>query len=122
MLDADFGDLVAGGGVPPATVTPDGKTAIFGSTKGPLSRVMSVPIDGHAPAQQLFTLTGYLESLSIGPDGDIYLDQAERPMEIIRFSPEGPCGAHRDRAEAGGRLLRGVAGRPRGVGRICGRA
>jgi eukaryotic-like serine/threonine-protein kinase len=89
MLDADFGDLVAGGGVPPATVTPDGKTAIFGSTKGPLSRVMSVPIDGHAPAQQLFTLTGYLESLSIGPDGDIYLDEAERPMEIIRFSPEG---------------------------------
>jgi hypothetical protein len=50
---------------------------------------MSVPIDGHAPAQQLFTLTGYLESLSIGPDGDIYLDEAERPMEIIRFFPEG---------------------------------
>ncbi len=89
MLDADYGDLVAGGGVPPATVTPNGKTAIFGSTEGPLSRVMSVPIDGHASAQQLFTLTGYLQSLAIGADGDIYLDQAERPMEIIRFAPEG---------------------------------
>ena len=89
MLNADFGDLVAGGGVPPAAVTADGKTAIFGSTLGPFSRVMSVPIDGNAPAQQLFTLTGYLESLAIGADGAIYLDQSDRPMEIVRFAPEG---------------------------------
>jgi len=89
MLDADFGDLVGGGGVPPVAVTLDGKTAIFGSTRGPLSQVMSVPIDGHAPAQQLFTVTGYLESLAVGADGGIYLDQADRPMEIVRFAPEG---------------------------------
>jgi len=50
---------------------------------------MSVPIDGHAPAHPLFTVTGYVESLAIGADGDIYLDQADRPMEIIRFAPEG---------------------------------
>jgi eukaryotic-like serine/threonine-protein kinase len=89
LLEADFGDLVAGGGFPPATVTLDGKAAIFGNTLGPLSRVMSIPIDGPAPAQQLFTLTGYLQSLAIGADGDIYLDQADRPMEIVRFAPEG---------------------------------
>ena len=90
MLNADYGDLVANGGVPPATVTADGKTAIFGSSQGPLSRVMSVPIDGHAPAQQLFTLTGgYLQSLAVGVDGDIYLDQGDRPMDIVRFAPEG---------------------------------
>jgi len=89
MLDADFGDLATGGGVPPAAVTLDGKTAIFGSTHGTLSQVMSVPIDGHASAQQLFTVTGYVQSLSVGADGGIYLDQAERPMEIIRFAPEG---------------------------------
>ena len=88
-LDADFGDLETGGGVPPAAVTPDGKTAIFGSTHGTLSQVMSVPIDGHLPAQQLFTVTGYVQSLAIGADGGIYLDQADRPMEIIRFAPEG---------------------------------
>ncbi len=89
MLNADYGDLVAGGGVPPAAVTPDGKTAIFASTQGPLSRIMSVPIDGHAPVRQLFTLAGYVQSISIGTNGDIYLDQAERPMEIVRFAPEG---------------------------------
>jgi hypothetical protein len=50
---------------------------------------MRLPVDGHAPAQQLFTLTGYLESLAVGADGDIYLDQADRPMEIVRFAPEG---------------------------------
>jgi sugar lactone lactonase YvrE len=89
MLDADYGDLAIGGGVPPAAVTPDGKTAIFGSTHGSLTQVMSVPIDGHAPAQQLFTVTGYVQSLSVGADGGIYLDQSERPMEIVRFAPEG---------------------------------
>jgi len=88
-LDANFDDLVAGGGVPPAAVTPDGKSAIFATALGALSRVMTVPIDGHAPAQQLFALTGYLESLSIGADDGIYLDLAERPMEIVRFAPEG---------------------------------
>jgi eukaryotic-like serine/threonine-protein kinase len=89
MLDADYGDLAIGGGVPPAAVTPDGKTAIFGSTHGSLTQVMSVPIDGHGPAQQLFTVTGYVQSLAVGADGGIYLDQSERPMEIIRFAPEG---------------------------------
>jgi len=89
MLDADYGDLAIGGGVPPAAVTPDGNTAIFGSTHGSLTQVMSVPIDGHAPAQQMFTVTGYVQSLAVGADGAIYLDQSERPMEIIRFAPEG---------------------------------
>jgi eukaryotic-like serine/threonine-protein kinase len=89
MLDADYGDLAIGGGVPPAAVTPDGKTALFGSTHGSLTQVMSVPIDGHASAQQLFTVTGYVQSLSVAADGDIYLDQSERPMEIVRFAPEG---------------------------------
>jgi len=88
-VDADFGDLLDGGGVPAATVTPDGKSALFASTRGPLTRVMTVPLDGLAPARPLFNLTGYLQSLSIGPDGDIYLDQSERPMDIVRFAPEG---------------------------------
>jgi len=89
VLDADFGDLVGGGGVPPVAVTLDSKSAIFGATRGPLSRVMSIPIDGHEPARQLFTVTGYLESLAVGADGGIYLDQEDRPMEIVRFAPEG---------------------------------
>ena len=89
VLDADFGDLVGGGGVPPVAVTPDGKSAVFGATTGPLSRVMTIAIDGHAPARQLFTVTGYLESLAVGADGGIYLDQEDRPMEIVRFAPEG---------------------------------
>jgi len=88
-LDAHFGDQLAGGGVPAATVTRDGKWAIFSSTQGALSRVSMIPIDGHARAQPLFGLTGYLESIDVGPDGGIYLDQAERPMEIVRFAAQG---------------------------------
>lgn len=57
--------------------------------QGPLSRVMSVPIDGQATARQLFALTGYLESLAIGADGGLHLDQADRPMEIVRSAPDG---------------------------------
>ncbi|HUJ21630.1 MAG TPA: protein kinase [Bryobacteraceae bacterium] len=88
-LDADFGDQLAGGGVPAAVVTRDGKSAIFSSTQGALSRVSMIPIDGHARPQPLFALTGYLESLEVGPDGGIYIDQAERPMEIVRFAAQG---------------------------------
>ncbi|HKM89134.1 MAG TPA: protein kinase [Candidatus Acidoferrales bacterium] len=88
-LDADFGDLLAGGGVPAAEVVRDGKSAIFSSTEGPLTRVWSIPIDGHAHARPLFNLTGYLDSLAMGPDGSLYLDQNERPMEIVRFTPQG---------------------------------
>ena len=37
---------------------------------------------------------GDVESLAIGADGGIYLDQADRPMEIVRFAPQGgrACG------------------------------
>jgi hypothetical protein len=88
-LDAEFGDLLSTGGVPAATVTPDGKSVIFGNTQGPLTRLWTIPTEGHAPPQLLFNLTGYLQTLSVGADGGLYLDQAERPMEIIRFAPEG---------------------------------
>jgi hypothetical protein len=88
-LDADFGDILASGEVPAGAVTPDGKSVIFASTRGPLTRVMSIPVDGHAPAHLLFNLTGYLESVSIGPDGALYIDEADRPMQIVRFAPEG---------------------------------
>jgi hypothetical protein len=88
-LNADFGDLLAGGNVPAGAVTADGKSVVFASTRGALTRLMSIPVDGSAPAHLLFNLTGYLESVSVGPDGALYLDEAERPMEIVRFSPEG---------------------------------
>ena len=88
-LDADFGDLLAGGEVPAGAVTPDGKSVVFGSTRGALTRLMSIPVDDHAPGHLLFNLTGYLESVSFGPDGALYLDEAERPLDIVRFAPEG---------------------------------
>ena len=88
-LDAEFGDIVASGGGPAAAVARDGKSAIFTSTHGPLTRVWSIAIDGRGSARQLFTLTGYVQSLDIGADGGVYVDQAERPMDIVRFAPQG---------------------------------
>jgi len=48
-----------------------------------------VPLDGHGPSQTLLTLTHAAFSLDIGPDGGIYLDQNDRPVDLVRFPAEG---------------------------------
>ena len=87
VLDADLGESLFS--QVNGAVMHDGKSAVFASTHGGLTRILSIPVDGSAPAQPLFTLTAPVYSLDTGADGGIYLDQLDRPVEVIRFPAEG---------------------------------
>ena len=71
------------------TPTRDGKYALTFTHHGSMYRMAKVPLDGHGPSQTLLTLTHAAFSLDIGPDGGIYLDQNDRPVELVRFPAEG---------------------------------
>ena len=86
-LDADLGESLFS--QVNGAVMHDGKSAVFASTHGGLTRILSIPVDGSAPAQPLFTLTMPGYALDTGADGGIYLDQIDRPVDVIRFPAEG---------------------------------
>jgi eukaryotic-like serine/threonine-protein kinase len=66
----------------------DGKSVYFSSHQGNVTQVSAVPLD-RSPAKPLLTLTGDVFSLDTGADGSLYLDQVDRPMGLVRFSPKG---------------------------------
>ena len=86
-LDADLGDTLFTQAN--AAVMHDGNSAVFASSHGGLTRIFSIPIDRSAPAEPLFTLTMPVYSLDTGADGSIYLDQMDRPVDVIRFTEKG---------------------------------
>ncbi|HTX40106.1 MAG TPA: protein kinase [Bryobacteraceae bacterium] len=83
----EFSDAPAG-----AAFTRDGKSALAISRHGNTYRVTSIPFDkrafGAAP-HTLLSLTQAVYSLDIGPDGNVYLDQSDRPKDLLRFPPAG---------------------------------
>jgi eukaryotic-like serine/threonine-protein kinase len=72
-----------------AAFTRDGKYALTVSLRGSAYRVAAVPLEGRGPARTLLTLTQAVYSLDTGPDGSIYLDQNDRPKNLVRFAPAG---------------------------------
>ena len=73
-----------------ATAVPsrDGKSVLFSDLQGNSTHVSAVPLDG-SPGKPLLNLTGQVYSMDTGPDGSLYLDQVDRPMDLVRFSPKG---------------------------------
>jgi len=86
-LDADLGETLFTQAN--AAVIDGGKSAVYASGHGGLTRILSIPIDRSAPAQPLFTLTMPVYSLDTGADGSIYVDQMDRPVDVIRFEEKG---------------------------------
>jgi eukaryotic-like serine/threonine-protein kinase len=86
-LDADLGEALFSQVT--GAVMHDGKSVVFASTHGGLTRILSIPVDGSAPAQPLFTLTMPVYALDTGSDGGIYVDQIDRAVDVIRFRAEG---------------------------------
>jgi hypothetical protein len=68
----------------------DGKGALIGFTLGSLYRVVGVPLDASPAANQrpttLLTLTLSAWTLDAGPDDSIYIEQNDRPLELVRFA------------------------------------
>jgi Tol biopolymer transport system component len=69
--------------------TPDGQSVLTITMAGDLHRVVRVPLDGSPKVRTELTLTDRIEYVDVGRDGAIYLDQRQRPVEVIRVSADG---------------------------------
>jgi len=89
--------------------TRDGQRALIGMTSGSLYRVVSVVLDATAAARQppttLLTTTLSAWTLDAGPDDSIYVEQNDRPMDLVRFAV-GPSTSDERAGRAGPRVER----------------
>ncbi len=83
-----FSDTTAGG-----AFARDGKSVITVSRSGSTYRVASLALEGSilgAPKPHaLLTLTRAIYSVDSGPEGGLYLDQNDRPKDLVRFAAAG---------------------------------
>jgi hypothetical protein len=56
---------------------------------GNLHQIIAVPRSGSGPVRVLMTLTTPAWTMDAGPEGNIYLDQVDRPFQILRFPVSG---------------------------------
>jgi len=73
----------------PLAPTPDNRSVLIDLPSGNLHQVVAVPRSGSGPVQVLLTLTTPPWVMDAGPDGSIYLDQVDRPFQVLRFPPSG---------------------------------
>jgi hypothetical protein len=73
----------------PLAVTPDGHSVLIDLPSGNLHQIVAIPRSGSGPLQVLMTLTTAPRLMDAGPDGSLYLDQVERPLELLRFPVTG---------------------------------
>ena len=78
-VSTSFGNAVA--------TTPDGQSALTITSSDDLYRLVRVPLDGSSRLRTELALTARIEYLDVGRDGAIYLDQRQRPIDVIRVSP-----------------------------------
>ncbi len=73
----------------PVAVTNDDESVLVEIAAGDLHRVISIPRHGTGPVQTLFSLTIPSDSMDVDKEGNVYLDQADRPLEVLRFPTSG---------------------------------
>jgi hypothetical protein len=71
----------------PLTVTQDGGSVLFDLPAGTLHRIVAVPRDGSGQIRVIITLTEQPLFLDIGFDGSLYVDQHDRPADLLQFAP-----------------------------------
>jgi serine/threonine protein kinase len=70
-------------------ITRDGRSVISEYRSGDLLRVVAIPLSGKGRVRTLLTLTSASLGMDVGPDGSIYLDEVDRPEQILRFPQSG---------------------------------
>jgi Tol biopolymer transport system component len=73
----------------PIATTADNRGVLVEVPAGDLHRIVFVPRDGKGGGQTVMTLTKPTWFLESAKDGVLYLDQADRPHEILRFPITG---------------------------------
>ena len=73
----------------PVAVTRDGRSVIIDVMAGSLHRITTVPRDGRAVESLLLTTTATPWNIDASVDGSLYMDQMDRPVDILRFPVTG---------------------------------
>ena len=89
-----FGTIGPGGGFFPLVSAADGRSVFVDLPSDDTHRIVSVPLDGAGKLRTILTLTNYLVYFDMGSDGSLYLDQWDRPAEVLRVSPDGGTPEH----------------------------
>jgi sugar lactone lactonase YvrE len=88
-VSTGFGEFANFAAFDSLAVMPDGQSALVVAANGDLTSVVSVDLNASRPGRTLIDLqasTGYID---VGPDGSLYIDQVQRPVEVARFSSTG---------------------------------
>jgi hypothetical protein len=70
-------------------MTRDGQSILVAGLAGTESRVVAVPRRGRGQPRLLLSLTAVIYGMDTGADGAIYLDQVDRPADLVRFRASG---------------------------------
>jgi tRNA A-37 threonylcarbamoyl transferase component Bud32 len=73
----------------PMAPTPDNDSVLIDLPSGSLHQIVSVPRSGSGAVQVLMTLSTQVWLMDSGSDGSIYVDQVERPLQVLRFLVSG---------------------------------
>jgi Tol biopolymer transport system component len=88
LLTSDFPSYRNSEGFPIAT-TADGRGVLLEVPAGDLHRIVVVPRDGKGGIQTLLTLTKAPWYMDMAKDSTLYVDQIDRPRQILRFPVTG---------------------------------
>jgi len=73
----------------PIAIGRDGQSVLIDIPSGDLHRIVEVSRSSGRPNRTLLTLTSEIWFMDVGPDGTIFTDQLQRPLEFIRFTAGG---------------------------------
>jgi hypothetical protein len=73
----------------PVAVTRDGRSVLIDVMSGSLHRITAIPRDGGTGEKLLLTTTATPWYIDASADGSLYMDQMDRPVDILRFPVSG---------------------------------
>ena len=73
----------------PLAVTPDGQSVLIDLPSGDLHRIVAIPRSGKGPVRTLLTLTSVPWTIDVAADGSLYIDQTDRPLQILKVRRGG---------------------------------
>jgi eukaryotic-like serine/threonine-protein kinase len=71
------------------TVSPDGTSVIASAHSGALTTIVRFPASGTGRGTPLLTVTGIPWFLDAGPGESVYASMVDRPVDVVRFAPDG---------------------------------
>ena len=73
----------------PYAAHPDGRSAVVAWATGNIFNIGTVPRDGGGSVGKFLAVTHGILFLDVAPDGSVYVDEYERPLEVLGFPASG---------------------------------